>query len=172
MEEIESMAGSRPRRANDLGPIGEQLATNVKTLRSSLALTTEQLAERVAALGRPMRANTITKIEKGQRRVDADDLVTLAIALETRPDALLLPPTIAGEITLSEAKSVPALHAWQWANGKQPLERPADDDGRTYHAFQARAQPPGLGEYRFKPEELQPGIWHEGKFYPEPSQEA
>jgi transcriptional regulator with XRE-family HTH domain len=146
----------RPRRANELGPNGARLAANLKALRESLPLTTEQLAVRVAAYGRPMRANTITKIEKEQRRVDVDDLVALALALETRPDALLLPSTIAmDELELVQGKTVTAFAAWRWANGDQPLDVPEGDDGTAHNRFQMRAQPLGLRGYRQTPEQIE-----------------
>ncbi|MEU4950023.1 helix-turn-helix domain-containing protein [Streptomyces lavendulae] len=151
----ESTTTGRTRRTNEIGPMGAYVAANVKRLRESLPLTTEQLAERTTGYGRPMRGNTITKIEKGQRRVDVDDLTALALALETRPDALLLPGTIVGDIQLAETKTVPAYSAWRWANGTGPLELPDGDDGRAFNAFQTRAQPPGLGMFRYKPEEIE-----------------
>ena len=151
----ENTTVGRTRRPNEIGPVGGHVAANVKRLRESLPLTTEQLAERTTNYGRPMRGNTITKIEKGQRRVDVDDLAALALALETRPDALLLPSTIVGEIQLAETLTVQAFSAWRWANGSGPLEIPEGDDGRTFNAFQTRAQPPGLGMFRYKPEEIE-----------------
>ncbi|MFF1413375.1 helix-turn-helix domain-containing protein [Streptomyces sp. NPDC058289] len=155
MVETESgeKSGKRERRANDLGPVGAHVAANLKALRASLLLTTEQLAERMTGLGRPMHANTITRMEKKQRRVDVDDLVALALALETRPDALLLPMTIAKEIQLAETLTVPGYKAWRWANGASPLE--GHDDDQSFNAFQTRAQPPGLGMFRYKPEEIE-----------------
>ena len=152
--------GSRPRRANELGPIGALVATNVIALRKELGLTTEQVAERMTELGRPMLANTITKIEKAQRRVDADDLVALALALEARPDRLLLPFTLVGEAQLADSQTVKALDAWLWANGRRPLDRPQDDDGRHFNAWQARVQPPGLAEFKHKPEDWEGLIWN------------
>lgn len=145
----------RPRRANELGPIGVHVAANVKRIRAKLPLTTEQLAVKVTALGRPMRANTITKIEKEQRRVDVDDLVALAVALETRPDALLLPFRVTGDVELAANLSVAAVSAWQWANGKAPFDLPKDDDGRAFNAFQAAAQPPGFGMFKYSPDEVE-----------------
>lgn len=140
----------RPRRANELGPTGARLMENLKRLRESLPLTTEQLADRVTNVyGRPMRANTITKIEKGQRRVDVDDLMALALALETRPDALLLPPTIADDhLQLTEEKVTTAFSAWRWVNGAEPLSLPEGDDGTAFNRFQERAQPLGLRSFR------------------------
>ena len=81
------------RRANELGLVGERVAENLKRLRSIQRVTTEQLAERVSGLGRPMYATTITKVEKLWRRVDVDDLVALATALGVTPAQLLEPPT-------------------------------------------------------------------------------
>ncbi len=81
------------RRANDLGPIGICVAENVRRMRSVQRVTTEQLAAHVSDLGRPMYANTITKIEKLLRRVDVDDLAALATALGVTPAQLLDPPT-------------------------------------------------------------------------------
>ncbi|MGW3186348.1 helix-turn-helix domain-containing protein [Streptomyces ardesiacus] len=145
----ETAVPARTRRANDLGPTGARVAENVKALRESLPLTTEQLAERVTAFGRPMRANTITKIEKQQRRVDVDDLMALALALESRPDYLLLPPTVVmEELELVEGMTVTAFYAWRWANGDRPLNLPEGDDGTEFNRFQMRAQPAGLRAWR------------------------
>jgi len=47
----------------------------------------------MTALGRPVYANTITKIEKGARRVDVDDLAVLARALQVSVVQLIEPPT-------------------------------------------------------------------------------
>ncbi|MEU9643607.1 helix-turn-helix transcriptional regulator [Streptomyces sp. NPDC048188] len=46
-------------------------------------------AERVTEAGRPMSASVLGKVESGARRVDVDDLVALAAALEVRPQELL-----------------------------------------------------------------------------------
>jgi hypothetical protein len=48
----------------------------------------------MAAAGRPILPSGLSKIEQGQRAVDVDDLVALAIALQVNPNALLLPAGI------------------------------------------------------------------------------
>jgi transcriptional regulator with XRE-family HTH domain len=141
MEANETGGTSRPRRANELGPTGSRLAENVKMLRERLPLTTEQLAERVTGLGRPVRANTITKIEKGQRRVDIDDAMALAIALEVNLTTLVLPYTTKGTAHLTETTTVDAAEAWDWADGRRPLRVPEGDDGSALVDFQRRARP-------------------------------
>jgi transcriptional regulator with XRE-family HTH domain len=52
----------------------------------------QELSERLAALGRPILPSGLSKIEQGTRRVDVDDLVALADALETVPSRLLRSP--------------------------------------------------------------------------------
>lgn len=141
MEANETGGTSRPRRANELGPTGSRLAENVKAIRERLPLTTEQLAERVTGLGRPMRANTITKIEKGQRRVDIDDALALAVALQVNLSTLTLPYTTSGSAQLTETTAVPAADAWDWADGKRPLYVPEGDDGSALVDFQRHARP-------------------------------
>lgn len=82
--------------ANELGPVAERVAANLKRLRFTLHMTTEKVAKGVSDLGRPMYGNTVTKIEKLQRRVDVDDLVALAAVLHVTPAQLLEQPTSCG----------------------------------------------------------------------------
>ena len=58
---------------------------NLKQLRDARRLTYRELADRLAAIGRPIPTLGLSRIEKGTRRVDADDLVALAIALGVNP---------------------------------------------------------------------------------------
>ncbi|MFJ3962386.1 helix-turn-helix domain-containing protein [Streptomyces sp. NPDC090036] len=48
-----------------------------------------QLAARVRALGRPMTFTVLSRIERTVRRCDVDDLVAIAAALGTPPQAFL-----------------------------------------------------------------------------------
>jgi transcriptional regulator with XRE-family HTH domain len=81
-----------PRRANDLGPVGRQVARSIEALREDRRLTQKELADRVTALGRPATMQMISKIEQGARRVDVDDLAALAQALGVTPADLLHAP--------------------------------------------------------------------------------
>lgn len=70
-----------------------------------------ELSARLTKLGRPILPSGITKIEQGTRRVDADDLVALAVALKVTPTRLLLgpPPT--------DGPHDPAHdEAWEWVD--------------------------------------------------------
>jgi transcriptional regulator with XRE-family HTH domain len=112
----------RPRRANELGATGRTVAENVIRLRSGLGLTTAELAQRLTNAGRTMRATTITKIETQQRRVDADDLVALAVAFGVNVSALILPMDVepTDEVEVTGMGAVPASEAWFWADGHPP----------------------------------------------------
>jgi len=115
----------------ETGPAGRAVATNVAALRARRHLDQRDLARRTADLGRPLSVSTISRIEQGDRRVDADDLVVLAMALSCTPNALLLPPMTplgpAGadlyELTPGEQppRRYTANVLWSWATGEQPL---------------------------------------------------
>ncbi|MGV0578105.1 helix-turn-helix transcriptional regulator [Mycolicibacterium elephantis] len=64
---------------------------NVKRLRESLNLGLRALSSRLADTGRPLTHTALDKIERGTRRVDVDDLMALAVALEVSPATLLMP---------------------------------------------------------------------------------
>lgn len=103
--------------------------TNLAALRKERRMTTGALSERLSALGRPILANGITKIEKGTRRVDTDDLVALAVALDTTPNRLLLPGASNGELVeLTASTRVSWEIAWKWADGDEPLPSGIVDD--------------------------------------------
>lgn len=66
-------AGHRLRSA---GPVHLRVATSVKALRGALSLTQAQLAARLG-----MSRTAFTELERGQRRIDVDELSRLAEAL-------------------------------------------------------------------------------------------
>ncbi|MFE3522223.1 helix-turn-helix domain-containing protein [Streptomyces sp. NPDC059161] len=115
------------RRVNDIDETGKTVAANVRRLRAQLGLTTQQLAERLTPLGRPIIANAITKIEQGRRRVDVDDLMALSIALGVTPNTLLLPHEVGGEHQpTAMPEPVPQASLWYWADGTLPLPSSVD----------------------------------------------
>lgn len=77
-------------RAIEIGDVGTQVATAVAELRKRRGWDQKRFAELVTEAGRPMSASMVGKIEGGGRRVDVDDLVALAFALEVPPARLLL----------------------------------------------------------------------------------
>lgn len=74
-----------------IGTAGRAVATNLTARRAELAMTQQRLSELLTAQGRPLTRQSITDIETGRRRVDADDLAVLAVVLGVRADLLLDP---------------------------------------------------------------------------------
>ena len=107
-----------------VGPTGQRVAENVKRLRGHLSLRGFSAA--LAECGRRIIPSGILKIERGQRRVDVDDLVALAAALGTTPNRLLLPEH-ADETVIELTPTLrggTARSAWEWAEGQHPLTAP------------------------------------------------
>src|SRR4051794_18703182 len=112
--------------APKLGPVGVRVAENVKMLREyARRLSVRDLSARLGELGRPLLPSGITKIEHGERRVDADDLVALALALGVTPNRLLLDGTGAPEEQFAltpRGDLSPSADAWAWACGERGFE--------------------------------------------------
>lgn len=75
-----------------LGPFGEIVRENLAARRAELDLTALEVANRTSDAPRPLGRSAVSEAERGARRIDVDDLVVLAIALETSPTELLTPP--------------------------------------------------------------------------------
>lgn len=127
------------------------MARNVESLRRAQGLSQQQVADRMGELGRPVAMSAVSKIEKGQRRVDPDDLVALAIALNVNPSRLLLNDgNLDEELPLTPTRSAPRWAAWQWADGVAPLvSGPGDETSphntvEEYERFERFARPTEL----------------------------
>lgn len=129
-------------KKNPLGPIGAYVVDNLKQLREARGLTYQKLSDRLRELGRPIPTLGLSRIENGNRRVDADDLVALAIALDVNPAALLLPRNTApgDEIRLAPDFAVAAVSAWEWSAGRYPLV-PGDITWQRLADFEMHARP-------------------------------
>lgn len=117
----------RRQRGNEIDTTGRTVASNVARLRRARDLSLELLSRSLGELGRPISVSGLSKLEHGDRKVDADDLVALAIALNVSPLAILLPPTrTPNEIAeVTGAKGL-ARDLWGWATGDTPREMDGD----------------------------------------------
>jgi transcriptional regulator with XRE-family HTH domain len=107
-----------------LGPTGETVRSNIRRIRQNQRIALTELSEKMGELGRPIPVLGIRRIEDGQRRVDADDLVALALALGVSPTSLLMPDVdnVDDEITITGLpESVSAGRAYSWFGGKVPI---------------------------------------------------
>lgn len=124
------MSEEKPPQKNPLGPSGARVMENLKQIREERRLSYRELSDRLAELGRPIPTLGLSRIEKGERRVDADDLVALALALDVTPSRLLLPATAGTDrgVDLTGAVTAPTEDAaWRWACGEYdlfPLDAP------------------------------------------------
>ena len=127
-----------------IGPVGGYVIQNLTEIRAARRLTYKQLADRLEQLGRPIPTLGLSRIEKGNRRVDADDLVALAVALGVSPSALLLPRSGGpeDEIDLTSTTQVAAGVAWKWADGRIPLPRLGEITSAEQADFEKYARPP------------------------------
>lgn len=86
-------------------------------------------------MGRPMGLSTLSRIETGHRAVDPDDLVMLAVALDTIPNTLLFE----SETGTWDCQPWPLLErfgtmssneVWAWARGDRGLYEAFDEQRR------------------------------------------
>jgi transcriptional regulator with XRE-family HTH domain len=126
-------------------------AANLRRIRQERGLSYAELARRLAKIGHPILDTGLLKIEKGDRRIDVDDLTALAIALGTTPNRLLLPDADAGHATgtcqVAPGTEETPLHLWAWADGEVPFgARPsaasADRDSRIAEVVFSRENRP------------------------------
>jgi len=111
-------------KRNPLGPTGETVRANVKRLRDARNLGFTKLARILEEIGRPIPELGLRRIESGARRVDADDLVALAVALGVSPITLLMPEADMKDSPVTITGEELELHAsrvWAWLNGSDTL---------------------------------------------------
>lgn len=150
----EKTPGRRPqpgRRPHQMGPTGRQVGANVRRLRNRRGLTVRELACILTEEhGRRHTPAAITDVEAGRRRVDADDLVALALALDVTPNALLLAPKATGDVEITGTGPRPAVVVWRWADGQWPLDWSEDPEElrRQLMDYNLNARPEGMAPYQ------------------------
>jgi transcriptional regulator with XRE-family HTH domain len=143
-----------PKEPVEIAQTGVCVAEGIQTLRKARGLSLQGLSDRLSALGRPIPLASLSKVENRTRRIDADDLVALAVALGVNPNRLLLP--VDGDVvTLTPALTAGLAEAWMWADGQAPLlAEGVPDPGQTTEDFAHHARPTGQ-QFRFGHEAVQ-----------------
>ena len=90
----------------EIGPTGKTVVANMTTLRKAQGMTLNQLSERAESAGRKLSVSALSLISTGKRRVDVDDLVALAEALNVSPATLLGEDAAAGNVVVSPLPAV------------------------------------------------------------------
>lgn len=86
---------------NPIGSVGRQVALNVALIRQARGMTKQALSDATAKAGRSIPPLGISRVEAFARRIDIDDLVVLAAALEVEPLILLAPVTISTQVVVA-----------------------------------------------------------------------
>jgi transcriptional regulator with XRE-family HTH domain len=110
----------------------ETVSANVKRLRTGQNLGLRGLSKKLGEVGRPLGHSAVDQIEKGTRRVDVDDLMALALALDVSPITLLMPdmpgaddPAKMVAVTGTDTK-VSAGRLWLWLRGEASVTSISD----------------------------------------------
>ncbi|WP_231390205.1 helix-turn-helix domain-containing protein [Nocardia sp. CNY236] len=110
-------------KMNPLGPTGEAVRANVARHRKRLNLTYAELSRRLDSINRQIPVLGLSRIEAGERRVDADDLLALAVALEVSPTTLLMPDAARRDDPVSATGiEGPAQDILGWLSLEVPIE--------------------------------------------------
>ncbi|SDN81603.1 helix-turn-helix domain-containing protein [Streptomyces wuyuanensis] len=136
------------RRAVEMGPTGRTVADNLARLRNARGLSTRQLATALEQVGRSISPSGISRMEKAERHMTADDLAALAVVLRVSPSAFLLPLEDSDEyaVEITGAGAVPADVAWDWADGKRPVRWLEGDPSTASLDYRLYSRPPGRRE--------------------------
>jgi len=143
---ISGMLSCMAEKRITLEPTGQRVAENIKRLRG--ATQYKELSARLSEVGRPIPPLGLRRIEAGERRVDVDDLVALAVVFGVSPLTLLLPEDGSDDLA-SYMTAVPWEVAhnvqWLWALGEEPLQLPdagqGDEAQRAKRVYSLRAKP-------------------------------
>jgi hypothetical protein len=109
--------GAVPRDLNSKprGPAAQRVSKNIRALRWERGLDLADLSKRLGNLGQPIAVSGLSKLELGQRRVDVDDLVALALALDVTPNRLLLTEDASDDrVVLVGGGRCSTRSAWRW----------------------------------------------------------
>jgi transcriptional regulator with XRE-family HTH domain/tetratricopeptide (TPR) repeat protein len=106
-------------------PISLRVRERLDQLRRERRLTLKALSARLGDLGRPMSISTLSKISNGGRRVDVDDLVALALALDVSPNKIIFPAeaSLDTEVDLSRGRTPYAKRSSQRTIKDNPVGR-------------------------------------------------
>lgn len=89
-------------------PYAEILAANIAAQRKWTRLRQKDLADRMRAQGWTWYAQTVSELEQGKRVIRADEMLGLAVALETTVPALMTPPPVTAATVLPSGELVAA----------------------------------------------------------------
>lgn len=109
--------------------VPETLAGNVRAERVRCRLEQRQLCDRMRRLGHgTWHPQTVSEVEHGRRPLRADELFSLAAALETEPSVLLRAPA---DARLASPNGLPYAAFAGWRADGKPVLRLATATGQA-----------------------------------------
>ena len=115
---------AKTRIKTEMGPVGSTVAEQVRLHRERVGMSYAELSRQLLKDGRIIPPLGLSRIEAGLRRVDADDLVSLAVALGVSPISLLLPAGTDqdAEVAVTSTRTATAKRVWSWLSASYPLD--------------------------------------------------
>jgi transcriptional regulator with XRE-family HTH domain len=110
------------------GPATQWIMRNLRGYREQRGLSHSELSERLTGVGRPIPPQGLRRIERGDRRVDVDDVMALARVLGVTPIMLVFPLGREQIVELLPGQVRPTWAAVKWFIGRGPF--PTDDGER------------------------------------------
>jgi transcriptional regulator with XRE-family HTH domain len=113
-----------------IGPASRVLAANIKRVREGMRLSYAGLSRRLAIIGQPIPELGLRRIEKGERRVDVDDLLALCLVLGISPVDLLVSKDVDADQWYQVAPKATAMarNVSEWVRGEDVLFYRTDPD--------------------------------------------
>ena len=107
----------------EAGAIGRALTAAVDELREARGWSWRRVSAGLEAAGRPILPLGLTRMMRGERRTDVDELVALSLLFGVNPSALLFPRHADRDepVELTPAFSQRADVVWDWADGRAPM---------------------------------------------------
>ncbi|MFJ4173456.1 hypothetical protein [Microbacterium sp. NPDC089696] len=100
-----------------LGPTGHTVAAQIAAIREARQMTFASLSAELDRLGHPIPTLGLRRIESRARRVNVDDLVAIAVALNVSPQTLLMSQNDDGALPTALPKSFDSSEARAWMRG-------------------------------------------------------
>ena len=121
--------------SSEVGPVA-RITAAIKETRRKEGTSASELAERTAALGRPISRSVVSDLETGRKKtLDISEFLTLAAALNTSPAALLFADQLVdGEVEILPGTVASAARALEWFSGETPLIDDTPEAGRYRRA--------------------------------------
>ncbi len=116
-----------------VGPAGEVLAANIKRVREAQRLTYAELSRNLSDIGRPIPELGLRRIERGERRVDFEDLLALCYVFRICPVDLMVSRDAADEpYPLTSELKYESESVREWIRGAEIRLQPVMEPGSMF----------------------------------------